>query len=98
MQLYAWAGQRAGALRQYRECVRILEEELGVTPLEETTRIYEAIQENDLPPHPLFFRDHPATPRAQEREAPFAGRVLIFSRSEERRVGKECRSRWSPYH
>ena len=23
---------------------------------------------------------------------------LIKSRSEERRVGKECRSRWSPYH
>ena len=22
----------------------------------------------------------------------------IKSRSEERRVGKECRSRWSPYH
>ena len=22
----------------------------------------------------------------------------IRSRSEERRVGKECRSRWSPYH
>ena len=21
-----------------------------------------------------------------------------FERSEERRVGKECRSRWSPYH
>ena len=24
--------------------------------------------------------------------------VLAMSRSEERRVGKECRSRWSPYH
>ena len=24
--------------------------------------------------------------------------VAINSRSEERRVGKECRSRWSPYH
>ena len=24
--------------------------------------------------------------------------ILIASRSEERRVGKECRSRWSPYH
>ena len=24
--------------------------------------------------------------------------ALQFSRSEERRVGKECRSRWSPYH
>ena len=23
---------------------------------------------------------------------------LSYSRSEERRVGKECRSRWSPYH
>src|SRR5256885_5678877 len=24
--------------------------------------------------------------------------VLYWARSEERRVGKECRSRWSPYH
>ena len=23
---------------------------------------------------------------------------ILFDRSEERRVGKECRSRWSPYH
>ena len=26
------------------------------------------------------------------------GRVIKGQRSEERRVGKECRSRWSPYH
>ena len=26
----------------------------------------------------------------------FTGKIL--TRSEERRVGKECRSRWSPYH
>ena len=24
--------------------------------------------------------------------------ALLLHRSEERRVGKECRSRWSPYH
>ena len=24
--------------------------------------------------------------------------VIVSPRSEERRVGKECRSRWSPYH
>ena len=24
--------------------------------------------------------------------------IFYLSRSEERRVGKECRSRWSPYH
>ena len=35
---------------------------------------------------------------------PLFGKVLILQllpgtqRSEERRVGKECRSRWSPYH
>src|SRR3712207_9067077 len=26
------------------------------------------------------------------------GQLNILYRSEERRVGKECRSRWSPYH
>ena len=24
--------------------------------------------------------------------------IILLLRSEERRVGKECRSRWSPYH
>ena len=24
--------------------------------------------------------------------------IVVLTRSEERRVGKECRSRWSPYH
>src|SRR5256885_12495064 len=32
-----------------------------------------------------------------EKFDPFQ-RVGIYIRSEERRVGKECRSRWSPYH
>ena len=27
-----------------------------------------------------------------------AQRLAFHLRSEERRVGKECRSRWSPYH
>ena len=38
--------------------------------------------------------------RARKRMDPTA-RTLLFGnliRSEERRVGKECRSRWSPYH
>ena len=29
---------------------------------------------------------------------PATGLALGHRRSEERRVGKECRSRWSPYH
>src|SRR2546430_8689693 len=31
-------------------------------------------------------------------EAPYASVITTDTRSEERRVGKECRSRWSPYH
>jgi len=54
MALYAWSDQRAAALRQYRECVRVLDQELGVAPLEETTLLYRAIQENDLPPRPTL--------------------------------------------
>ena len=34
---------------------------------------------------------------AMTRHIKRGGKVWI-SRSEERRVGKECRSRWSPYH
>ena len=30
--------------------------------------------------------------------AGFSSSIPLSSRSEERRVGKECRSRWSPYH
>ena len=36
-------------------------------------------------------------PPAKTRRKGHRG-LKIFLRSEERRVGKECRSRWSPYH
>jgi predicted ATPase/DNA-binding SARP family transcriptional activator len=48
MELYAADGQRSAAQRQYRECVRILDEELGLAPAEETTALYEQIR--TMPP------------------------------------------------
>src|SRR5258708_25028733 len=36
--------------------------------------------------------------RARRCSSTFAGNGKRERRSEERRVGKECRSRWSPYH
>ena len=33
-----------------------------------------------------------------ELNVPPGVRIGVLTRSEERRVGKECRSRWSPYH
>src|SRR3712207_8942031 len=35
---------------------------------------------------------------AIENDKLFASIEYMVKRSEERRVGKECRSRWSPYH
>ncbi len=52
MLLHAWAGDRPGAIEAYRNCVTILDQELGVAPLEETTELYEAILDEDLPPAP----------------------------------------------
>ena len=51
MLLYAWSNQRAAALRQYQECQRILDAELGVPPLAETAQLYDAIL-NHRPPLP----------------------------------------------
>jgi predicted ATPase/DNA-binding SARP family transcriptional activator len=48
MRLYSENNQRSAALGQYRECVRILDQELGVSPLEETTRLYELLRENRI--------------------------------------------------
>jgi predicted ATPase/DNA-binding SARP family transcriptional activator len=48
MELYAAAGRRSAAMRQYEECVRILHEELGLVPAEETTALYDQIR--TMPP------------------------------------------------
>jgi DNA-binding SARP family transcriptional activator len=44
MRLYAEAGRHAAALRQYQECTRLLEAELGVEPEDETTALHEVIR------------------------------------------------------
>lgn len=61
MKLYAWAGQRAAAVRQYEECVRLLEEELGVEPDEETTALYETIHARQLPSPDTLEAEVPVT-------------------------------------
>jgi len=44
MALYAQMGQRSAALRQYRECARILDEELGLAPDAETVALHDRIR------------------------------------------------------
>ena len=38
------------------------------------------------------------TAKREQKALDENNRVTASDRSEERRVGKECRSRWSPYH
>ena len=45
--------------------------------------------------HPYYDEDSPASMRIFGMER---WNLFDVRRSEERRVGKECRSRWSPYH
>ena len=45
MSVLARSGDRSGGIRAYRACVAILERELGVAPLAETTELYEAIRD-----------------------------------------------------
>src|SRR5947208_3784043 len=42
-------------------------------------------------------RREQSTDALEQRVAPQLVDVAIVTRSEERRVGKECRSRWAPY-
>src|SRR6266511_3783553 len=52
----------------------------------------------ESPPNPALGRlPEPGIPYPPAVQTPW-GQQVVSVRSEERRVGKECRSRWSPYH
>ncbi len=69
MQLYAWNGQRSAALQQYRECVQVLERELGVAPLGSTTQLYQAIKEHRETPLPVTKHTSSAVPESKMANA-----------------------------
>jgi DNA-binding SARP family transcriptional activator len=79
MLLHAWAGDRPGAVEAYRRCIAVLDTELGVPPLEETTELYEAILDEDLPPAPGTRR------RVRAQAVPAPDRGELIDREEELR-------------
>jgi len=52
--LYSFSGNRTKALRQYEDCVTILERELGTNPLPETRSLYQAILEGKPQGDPIL--------------------------------------------
>src|SRR5260221_166388 len=100
-------GKRAsaiGSIQQEAARLRLIIRQIGqvappigqVAPTKRGTGI--------LPPTPLTREGNPTGAFAAVRPAPSGAPVgnptaaFAAVRSEERRVGKECRSRWSPYH
>jgi DNA-binding SARP family transcriptional activator/tetratricopeptide (TPR) repeat protein len=53
IRLHGWSGQRSAAMRQYRSLVRVLDRDLAVRPLPETTRLYEDVRAGRLGPPPV---------------------------------------------
>jgi DNA-binding SARP family transcriptional activator/tetratricopeptide (TPR) repeat protein len=79
----ARAGEQAAAIDQYRACVRALDRELGVAPLDETTALYEAIRSAQVMPERR--PEIAARPAARRTSAASAG-----SRSSPPLVGRDA--------
>jgi hypothetical protein len=83
------AGQRAATLRQYEECVRILEAELRLPPSQETASLHEQIRAGAAgraePPVAQPRHNLPAQP------TPFIGREAVLAEIREHLESPNCR-------
>ena len=82
MQLYARSGQHAAALRQYQECVSLLDQELSAAPDQETTDLYVRIKASPtlIPRHNL-----------PSQSTPFIGREPLLNEIKARIAASDCR-------
>ena len=71
IRLHGWTGQRSAAMRQYRSLVRVLDRDLAVRPLPETTRLYDDVRAGRLGPPPA--RSAPLVAGVAEPQAAAAG-------------------------
>ena len=77
MLIYSRLGRRADAIYEYRELVRVLEDELAVAPLPDTVELYESIRRGEIPvsPQPRYPTPVPqrsTDPRFVSRDAELA--------------------------
>jgi oligopeptide transport system substrate-binding protein len=77
MRLLALSGQRSAALAQYETCRRVLETELGLEPLEETTALYRRLVDWGTDE---LVDGNTNLPAYQSTELPFTGRGEAHTR------------------
>lgn len=78
IRLYALSGRRGRALAHYDELVDRLHRELGVSPLDETTELYQSIRESRI-----FGAEIPAAPEPTGPVLPMVGRARELSELDE---------------
>ena len=81
IEFYALAGDRAAALRQYEQCLTVLERELGVDPLPVTRAIYQAVLQGRMP-HQVSPTVMPAAAALPAVNMPLFGRKMALERLE----------------
>lgn len=91
MVLYAQAGQRAAAVRQYEECARILKEELGLSPSQETLSLYEKIRTGQIGGEPSSIPVAPRRHNLPVQSTRFIGRRELLTGIRERLQNPDCR-------
>ncbi|MBE7549953.1 MAG: tetratricopeptide repeat protein [Anaerolineales bacterium] len=99
MELYAQTGQQAAALRQYEECVRVLDKEIGIPPSAETTALFELVKAKRAPPRPspkakkAPLSSRPVAPphNLPPRPTPFIGREEELAEITRRLTDSTCR-------
>jgi DNA-binding SARP family transcriptional activator len=98
MTLLAESGRRSEALRQYQSCLRILDEELGIEPQEETTALYVRLRDGTpLPADRLLLTFQQPLPNAGRKDnlpvqpTPFIGREKELATIAERLQEPACR-------
>ena len=87
LRVHTWRGDRGAVTDTYLRCVRVLDEELGVPPLQETDELYRQVLSGGMPDLPAAPRPQakPTTPRPDG--LPFVGRDRFLARLEELRGG-----------
>ena len=83
-------------LAEHAKAVKDLEEALAIEASRKRVQELEHTMSR-----PGFYDDTELSKKVFDEVGDLKGKLNRFEklqRSEERRVGKECRSRWSPYH
>ena len=97
MRLHALNNDRAGALRVFNRCHKLLADELGIEPAAETTEVYRRIAETAREPEPAGLKETeiPLVGRGEERgkllqtwQTADAGKAQLLLLSGEAGIGK----------